>query len=183
MFAPHDIPFLSSQLLASSSLHIEYLLLLTAFFSVLVGAIIVWLETYEFPRQRRFKEVWLHEHSQELCSEKVLMELVAKLGKKSACCSHCGHNEMQLWDIRDKFLVVRCTNCKINRTMCLSSEPIIDEIRDTTSALYRLLETTNKKRDEMLGQYLLRRLHFNYFKKKHKDPLISAVTFRTLSAA
>ena len=183
MLSPHDITSLSSQLLAASAIHFEYLLLLTALLTALIGGVIVWLETYEFPRQRRFKEVWLHQHSQELYSEKVLMGLLEKLGRDSSCCSHCGHDEMQLWDIRDKFLVVRCTRCKINRTMCMFSEPIIDEIRESTSALCRLLETTNKKRDEMLGQYLLGRLHFNYFKKKHKDPLISAVTFRTLSPA
>lgn len=150
-------------------------------FIFLMLGIILWLEVYEFPRQRRYKALWLKRNTGLLESERLLIQLLDELGKESTCCSKCGHYEMRIWDIRDRFLIIRCTQCQMNRTLCEESRPIIRNINQTANSITKILEVNKLKKHEMLSQYLHGSFQFNNSRKPHRSTPISAITFQTAS--
>ena len=170
----------STALMESTSLDVilpDFTFILVAVFFFAMLGTIYWLEVYEFPRQRLNKLKWLRQNNRLHRSERLMVELLEELGRESTCCSKCGNYEMRMWDMRDRFLVIRCTSCGMNRTLCEENKPIISKIRKAASSLQLLVEFTRSKRHGMLGQYLLGGFRYNYFNRQQKEPGIRAITF------
>lgn len=150
---------------------------------LLIGGLYIVL--IENPNQENEKNEWLKNNKWKMDSQIILDEVFQKAGKLTPPCKKCNSIELQLWDINNNEITLRCTTCK-NKFKVNVKIHSLNNNEDDSIDFNRVLNVyidlivfTLKQQNTRLGIYLRDYLKWNFFNLRKGTPLYRGITFNS----
>lgn len=124
------------------------------FLSLLFAAFlfICWYFVFVLQKQK----FWLKKNKALIDQYKVLQLNLNDFGQQVTSCKNCNERDMQLWDYRQKLLVVRCRSCKMTYTFAKEHHKLILNALFQNEGVMTLLNMLISYRYHAFGKQLAR---------------------------